>query len=288
MTSYAMKPSYVKILIMLVVIGLTAFTPDHFLLPESFYLHKGDKLNIHSLIGDNFGKEDENRYNSKNTTKFNLYEGSKKTDLTKVAKDSASPVLSYSLTNTGLALVEMNTKPELNVIPRDEYLTYLSDQGFDALTEKLKNTNKLNFTERANRYLKTLFTVDNPGGSVYDKDLQNDFEIILKQNPFKKNYGDDISAVVNFKGKPVKDQNVMLFIKTEAGNVYPQKLSTDATGKIYFTLSRDGIYMLRALNIVPTDKDADFEAWSTTYTFAFSNRNDMPNTYKEFGFGDKH
>jgi len=36
------------------------------------------------------------------------------------------------------------------------------------------------------------------------------------------------------------------------------------------------------------DKNADFETWMTTYTFAFSSSNQMPNTYKEFGFGDKH
>jgi hypothetical protein len=34
--------------------------------------------------------------------------------------------------------------------------------------------------------------------------------------------------------------------------------------------------------------DADFETWFATYSFAFSNRDELPNTYKEFGFGDKH
>ena len=284
----AMKHFYVKSLILLSIIGLTAFAPDHFLLPESFFLHKGEQLNVHLLTGENFNREGEYKYSTARTLKFNLYEGSKKTDLIKVAKDSAAPVLSYKLANSGLAMVEMNTKGEFNSIPRDEFLTYLTDQGFDTLSQKLTNTTKLNFIEKQNHYLKTLFTVDNPGGNVYEKNLGNDFEIILKQNPFKKNYGDDIAAQVMFKGKPMKDGNVMLYIKTESGNVHPQKMSTDATGNIYFTLTRDGVYMIRAVNIVPTDNDADFETWSTTFTFAFSNRNEMPNTYKEFGFGDKH
>jgi uncharacterized GH25 family protein len=283
-----MKHLFVKSLILLSIIGLTAFSADHFLLPESFFLHKGDQLNVHLLMGENFNRDGEYKYSAARTTKFNLYEGSKKTDLTKVAKDSAAPVLSYKLVNSGLALVEMNTKGEFNSTPRDEFLTYLTDQGFDTLSQKLVNTAKLNFTEKQNHFLKTLFTVDNPGGNVYEKDLGSEFEIILKQNPFKKNYGDDMSALVNFKGKPMKNCAVTLYVKTGSGNVHPQKLSTDATGLIYFTLTRDGIYLLRAVNIQPTDKDADYETWNTSYTFAFSNRNDMPNTYKEFGFGDKH
>jgi len=35
-------------------------------------------------------------------------------------------------------------------------------------------------------------------------------------------------------------------------------------------------------------KEADYESWVASYTFSFSNHNDAPNTYKEFGFGDKH
>jgi len=39
---------------------------------------------------------------------------------------------------------------------------------------------------------------------------------------------------------------------------------------------------------VSKDKSADYEAWLATYTFAFESTNEMPNTYKQFGFGNKH
>jgi hypothetical protein len=283
-----MKHNYVKVLIFFSIIGLVAFTPDQFLMPENFYLHKGDKLNLHLLTGESLNKDAEVGYNAAKTTKFALYEGSKKTDFLKTTKDSAAPVLSYSLMNGGLALVEMNTN-ELNDIPREDFLTYLTEQGHEDIADKLKNSNKLNFTEKYNRYLKALVTVDDPDGKAYEKELNNDFEIILKQNPYKLNYGDDISALVNFKGKPFKAGTVFLYIKTASGNIYPQKLSTDNLGKIYFSVSRDGIYLLRATQFeTSTSKDADYETWTASYTFSFSNRNDSPNTYKEFGFGDKH
>ncbi|MBD1393673.1 DUF4198 domain-containing protein [Mucilaginibacter glaciei] len=274
---------------MLSVIALLAFAPDTFLLPENFYLHKGDKLDLHVISGTNFAKEGENKYSVANTIKFNIYEGSKKTDLTATAKDNALPVVSYPLNNAGLALVEMNSKPESNDIPRDQFVTYLTEQGFETLADKIKNSNSLYYTEKSTRYLKTLFTVDNAGGNVYEKVLGTDFEIILKQNPYKKSYGEDITALINYKGKPLKNSPAYLYIKTVSGNVYPQKLDTDAAGQIYFTLSREGIYMIRCVNIQEsTNKDADYETITTNFTFAFSNQSDLPNTYKEFGFGDKH
>ena len=97
-----------------------------------------------------------------------------------------------------------------------------------------------------------------------------------------------MTAVVYFKGKPFAGQ-VMLYVKAASGNVYPQKLLSDAAGKVYFTVSREGVYLLRATRFEESKgKDADYESWVASYTFAFTNHNDEPNTYKEFGFGDKH
>lgn len=284
-----MKHLHVKIFALVSLAALFAFAVDPFLLPESFYLHKGEKLNLHALVGTNFAREGEIKYSAAKTVKFNIYEGSKKTDLTKMAKDSAAPIISYPLMNNGLALVELNSKAESNDIPRDQFITYLTEQGFETLADKLKNSNSLYYTEKTTSYLKTLFTVDNPSGNIYEKPMGNDFEIILKQNPYKKSYGEDISALINYKGKPLKNSTAYLYIKTSSGNVYPQKLDTDASGLIYFTLSRDGIYMIRCVHIEEASgKDADYETTSTSFTFAFSNQIEMPNTYKEFGFGDKH
>lgn len=285
-----MKPLYVILFVMFAVFGLTAFAPDSFLMPESFYVKKGDKLNIHLISGDDFSQQEEGKYIAAKTAKFSLYEGSKKIDLTTFTKESALPVLNYTLANSGLLMVEMNTKDETNELPREDFVTYLTKQGYDTFADKLKDDNRINITEKYRYYLKTLISVDNPGGNAYDKVLGSDLEIILKQNPYKKSYGDDISAQVNYKGKPLKDSPVYLYIRTTSGNVYPQKLQTDANGQFFFSPSRDGIYMIRCVRIEELkNSDADFETWCATYSFAFSNRDDnAPNTYREFGFGNKH
>jgi uncharacterized GH25 family protein len=284
-----MKHFYAILFFLFAIIGLTAFAPDSFLLPESFYLHKGDKLNVHLLTGDNLTQDGEDRFNSKKTVKFSIYEGSKLTDLLKVTKDSASPVLNYTVNGSGMVMVEMNTKDDIIELPHEDFVAYLTKQGYDNLAEKIKDDSRLNLVEKYRYYLKTLVNVDNGGGNAFSKILGNDLEIILKQNPYKKSYGDDITAAVYFKGKPLQNSNVLLYIKTASGNVHPQLLATDATGQIYFSPSRDGIYMIRCVHIEASKtNDADFETWFATYSFAFSNRDELPNTYKEFGFGDKH
>jgi hypothetical protein len=284
-----MKRTRLFILILAAAIGLAATTHDFFLVPEAFFLHKGDKLDLHLLMGDAFVKQDEIKYQPAKTERFILYEGSKKTDLTKIAKDGAAPLISYPLTYSGQVLVELTRSEEHGDASRDSYAEFLTGEGLDKLAEKVKGGNQFRIKEKYTRYLKTLISVDNHDGSAYGKVLNEDYEIILKSNPYKRNYGEDMAAAIKFKGKPAKGAIVMLYIKTISGNVYPQKLIADAEGMVSFTTTREGIYLLRSVRIEPTnDKDADFIGWWASYTFPFSSSDELPNSYKEFGFGNVH
>ncbi len=284
-----MKRTPLVILIFAAIIGLAATTHDFFLVPEAFFLHKGDKLDLHLLKGEAFVKEDEIKYQPAKTDRFMLYEGSKKTDLTKVAKEGSSPLISYPLQYSGQTLVEMTRGMEFGDASRDAYAEFLTGEGLDKMAEKVKSGNQFRVKEKYTRYLKTLLSVDNHDGSAYDKVLNEDYEIILKNNPYKRQFGDDMSALIKFKGKPVKGAIVLLYVKTLSGNVYPQKLTTGADGEVSVTMSREGIYLLRSVHIEPTkDKDADFIGWWASYTFPFSSTDEMPNSYKQFGFGNVH
>ena len=283
-----MKRFYPILLILFAAIGLAATTHDFFLLPENFFLHKGDKLDLHLLMGDAFTKQGEVRYEPAKTTKFMLYEGSKKFDLTKVAKDSAAPLINFTLVNTGQALIEMTRGYDFNTSSRDSYAEFLTGLGLDKMAEGVKSGNQFRVKEKYTRYMKTLISVEDHDGSAYNKVLNENFEIVLKENPYRKRYGDDMTAKLLFKGKPLPGATVTLYIKTTA-NVYPKILTTDKEGEVSFTMTREGIYLLRSVHVEPTkDKDADFEGWWASFTFPFSSTDEALNTYKEFGFGDKH
>src|SRR4051812_20063114 len=159
--------------ILAAAIMLAAANHDYFLLPESFFLHKGDKLNLHLISGDMFTKDEEVKYQPAKTAKFMLYEGSKKTDLTKAAKDTAAPILTYTMMNSGQALLEMTRGYEFADYSRDRYAQFLAEQGLDKLSEKVKSETQFRIKEKYTRYLKTLISVDNHDGSVYDKVLND-------------------------------------------------------------------------------------------------------------------
>jgi uncharacterized GH25 family protein len=191
--------------------------------------------------------------------------------------------------NIGQALISVNTGIEHSNTSRDAYSDFLNTLGYDKLAEKVKAGNQFRVKERYTRFMKTLFSVDNHDGHEYEKVLGDESEIVLKDNPYDKRYGEDLEAQLLFKGKPAKGQTVTLYIKSLGGNVYSQNYTTDDKGKITITMSREGIFMLRNVHVEPTDdKDADYLSWWTTYTFPFSSTDEVLSTYKEFGFGNIH
>ncbi len=286
-----MKHTYILLfcLFSLIITKATA-QEDYVLLPENFVMHKGDKLNLHLIRVNQFTMTDELKYEASKTAKFDVQNGKKETNLLTVAKDSASPVISMPIESEGLQTIHMVRKSITDDMEADDFIKLLEDEGYTQYAEKAKNGSKDSFREKYTWYLKSLVEVEKNSPNGFEKPLNDEFEIVLKDNPYKGNYGDDIIAQVRLRGKPAVNVVVLFYIRTLKGtDVFAQKLSSDKEGQIYFKLSREGVYLLRALYTEPSkEKGADFETWMATYTFGFSSSNEMPNTYREFGFGNKH
>ncbi len=261
---------------------------DYFLLPENFYPAKGDTLKLHLLAGSTFGKAREQKYIAKGGFKFMLHDGGKApVDLMPLVKENETVILSYKYPASGMLIVEA-TQNHSDEYTKREFTRYLGNSGFDDVASSLKQFQQ-SFTQKSVVSLKTLIKVDKSSGTVYEKPLKEEFEIVLKQNPYKLNYGDDVTAVVLFKGKPVKAAKVDLVIRGIKGMETPQILSSTESGEIYFKLSREGTYLLHAVHLVPgTTQDLDFENWQTAVTFDFRSSDTMPTSYKEFGLGNFH
>ncbi|MGZ3819053.1 MAG: DUF4198 domain-containing protein, partial [Mucilaginibacter sp.] len=187
---------------------------DYVLLPENFFLHKGDNLSLHLLTANQFVKQDEVKYEAAQTTKFIAVVGSKRADLASLSKEGASPIVTFLVENEGLNMIAMSRKSITDDIERDDFLKILDDEGMTKESEKAKNGSKDSFKEKYTWFMKTLVEVGKNSPNGFDKPLNEEYEIILKDNPYKGNYGDDIIAQVRLRGKPLANVNVMLYVKT--------------------------------------------------------------------------
>jgi uncharacterized GH25 family protein len=269
------------------LIAFGANAQDNILIPESFYPKKGDAVKVHLINVSQFIKQDELTLVPGKFQKFTLGVGKKAEDLIPQLRATDTTV-TVKFEKDGLNLLAVTMKTVIDDIEREDFTQILDNEGLNDLSEKVKNGSKDNFRERYTWYMKSLLKVQNKtNGNDFDESIGQEFEITLKDNPYKGSYGDDIIATVKFKDQPAVNATVLFYIKTADGNVFVQKLNADKQGQVYFKLTREGTYMLRSMHIEASkDKSADYDAWLATYTFAFNNTTEVPNSYKSFGVGN--
>jgi uncharacterized GH25 family protein len=250
--------------------ALATLAHDYFLLPSDFFLKKGNEIKVALMVGDEFKDLVERKYQSRITKTFSLRTGKKPVDLILLSKDSLSPILNYKTTEPGLHLIEMSRNYSTINLEKDKFLDYLVTEGLLRIQDSLIKSPQLSFTEKYTRYLKTLIAVDKPNGGVYNEKVFHQLEIILDNNPYKLNYGDDLSATILFQDKPLKNANTEIVVKSGDGKVHVTKLNSDLNGKVYFKVNREGTYLLRLVYMQKCkDKTADFESWWASYSFAY-------------------
>lgn len=262
------KPLFITLLIFSGI--LATYPHDYFLLPDEFYLSKGQSLKVHLFVGDEFNELEERKYQSSKTTAFWLYDGGKKINLKESSTDSLMPVLSRKLENSGLVMVAMERDYDHITLDKQKFIEYLNEEGLDNIAKEVTKDQKKAYKEKYTRYLKTLVSVDRPAGNLYDEKLKQKLEILLLQNPYKMKYGDDMISQVLFEGKPLANANVEVLTKVMNGKIFATGYRTDDKGQIYFKVNRSGTWMVRLVHMLRNKTgEADFESFWASYTFGF-------------------
>jgi uncharacterized GH25 family protein len=248
--------------------GLTS-SMDLIFLPKEFFLSKGDHLEVQLLGGTEFSDMKEQPYQPARTSRLILLEGGKQIDLRSIATDSTT-TFSRTMAVSGLALMAMDLDVAEQTLSKEEFVSYLSQEALYDNMDTVKASPEKTFKEIRRGFLKTLVCVDKPSGSCYDEVLGQELEIILNQNPYKMQYGDDMTATVLFQGKPLKNAPVNIETRIENGKVFSSRLTSDKEGKVYFKLNRAGTWMVSLAYVVPlASTSAGYLNWRSGYTFGF-------------------
>jgi uncharacterized GH25 family protein len=263
-------PAIAAALLLLVLFTL-GYSHDYWLYPERFVYTKGDTLVVRLLVGDQLNPELERPLQREITKRFDLLTPNGTVDLFAELPDSTFPVLTRKLDFEGLALLTME---------RDFVYTEMSDEQFSEslVYEEMDDVIKLREQigrrdverKRYDRSIKALIKVgDSAEGDLYKKVLGQKVEIVLLQNPFLLNPGDELEVQILFKGKPLADKLVRAYNDDGAGSVTKATAKTDERGIARFTLDRKGFWLIRLSHIWPCSEcpKADWENHYSTYSF---------------------
>ncbi len=244
---------------------------DHYLLPEKFFLKAGERLVVHQYVGDEFKQEEEKGVQYYITKTFQWITPRRTLDLLRRYADSTLPLASEPIDFDGLGLLAMARGHARVELTGEKFTQYLKEEKLDGILA-MRDTMAARPVEREKytRFLKTLVQSGaNRRGNAYEKQLGHTLEILLLKNPYTLRPGEEMTAQVLYRGRPLERGSVEAISKDAAGTVTVQAMKTDKSGKIRFPLRTVGTWMVRITHMIPsTDATADWESFWASYTFA--------------------
>lgn len=249
---------------------------DYWFKADLFILTSGDILKLHLLVGDDLEVELERSFQPHKTLSFDLYTDSGRENLLASDIDTLIPVLTRKVNFDGLGLVSMERDFSYIELTPDDFRNYLEHE-FIQDDEKIiaELGNREMERERYARSIKALIKAGERNyctQKLYKKVLGHNLEIILLNNPYELEDGDQIVVQLLRKGEPLAGKKVMALNKTDKFIEHIQV--TDREGKVTFTLDNHGMWVIRSLNLYPCQncEEVDWESYWASYSFQLVRR----------------
>ena len=265
------------IFLLLIAYSIRANAHEFWIEPKQYQLND-DLINAHLRVGQEF-QGMVLMYNPQDFKTFKILSGSKnkKEKIKGILGDVPAINITTNLDN--LLIIYHETK--------DKYVDYKKFQKFeDFVNEKgyqhLINTHfekgfpESNFIESYRRYAKSLITLNGSEGK--DKKTGLLFEFVLDQNPYKELNSKQMSGVLYYKKKPLKNNLVTIFSKYKNTKLSIVNTITDDKGKFTFDIEPGREYLLDSVVIYPLKADPEknepiwHSAWAST-TFLIPENN---------------
>ena len=186
------------------------------------------------------------------------------------------PVLQRRLDFEGLALLTMEQDFIYDAFSTEKFLEYLAHDDLDLGEFRARIGRKPEEDERYARFLKSLVQVGQVAdGDLHERVLGQKIEILLRQNPYRLDAGDDLEVQILFDGEPLRDKIVAAFNRDADGDISNFKARTDENGIARFTLQRTGAWLVRLVHMLPCVErfendcaDVDWESYWTSFSFS--------------------
>ena len=247
---------------------------DIWLFAEEFRVSKGDTLTVRQVFGHELNIHEELELLRRMTPRFEFITSDGSVDLLTELPDFETqpvvkPVLERKLNFEGMALITMEHAYIHHEMSFEKFKEYLEDEEFRTNKFQDQVRRKSTQTERYARTLKCLVQVgDAADGDLHKQVVGQKLEILLLQNPYLLEPGDDLEVQVLFDSKPLADQLVTAFNGDGKQLFSTSKARTNEAGIARFKLGQKGFWLLRLVHLYScSDPDIDWESYWTSYSF---------------------
>ena len=184
-------------------------------------------------------------------------------------RDGADPAGLVPLAQPGLLTIGYQSRPKPIVLPAATFNQYLKEEGLDAIASLRAQRNQTNADAREvfSRCAKSLVHSGAASDAEGDRVLGFSLELVAGKNPYTLRAGEDLPVALTYEGQPLA--GALVVAMNRANPAAKLMARTDKNGRVTFRLPQEGIWMVKAVHMVPAPAgaNADWASFWASLTF---------------------
>ena len=176
----------------------------------------------------------------------------------------------------GLQVVGFFGRPNFIELPAAKFNSYLADEGLEAVIEQRTQRGESGAPGREmySRCAKTLLLAGTASETQNDRALGFPLELVAERNPYALAAGQELTVRLTYLDRPLQGALVVALNSVDASR--KQSARTDADGRVRLRIQPGGLWLVKAVHMVPAPAGADAQWASYWASLTFEGRSVTP------------
>lgn len=186
-----------------------------------------------------------------------------------IARRGADPAGAMRVAVPGLHVIGYRSHASSLELAADKFNAYLVQEGLDTILEQRGRRNETGASAREHysRCAKSLVLAGHPSDAQGDRALGMTLELVAERNPYTLGAAQDLPVRLTYEGRPLA--GALVVAMNSLNPAQKQAARSDDDGRVRFQLHTGGMWLLKAVHMVPAPAgvDADWESFWASLTF---------------------
>jgi hypothetical protein len=191
-----------------------------------------------------------------------------------VGRDGRDPAGFVRVPMPGLMVVGYYSNPSSVELNAAKFNQYLKDEGLDEIAAIRAKRNETNagVHEMFTRCAKSLILSGSPDAIHGDSTLNFPLELVAQKNPYMLHAGDDLAVRLTYLSHPLA--NALVVAMNRLNPSQKVAVRTGADGCVSLRLPSEGMWMIKAVHMIPAPagSNAEWASYWASLTFDLNNR----------------
>jgi uncharacterized GH25 family protein len=186
-----------------------------------------------------------------------------------VGRDGADPAGFLRAAMPGLHVIGYHSNPSAVELTAEKFNQYLKEEGLDEVAALRARRNETGAAAREifARCAKSLILSGSASESQRDRSLGFTLELVAERNPYAMRAGEDLPVRLTYENRPLANALVVAMNRVNPSEKLAAR--TDKDGRARFRLRPGGMWLVKAVHMIPAPAgaNADWASFWASLTF---------------------